>query len=180
MPLLAWMCWSVALGLLAAVLGARELRSSPRGVTQLRSFVALATHEVVVAVPVTFWVLARHTDWALSYAAEGAKVPSAALLVAALTCAGLALGGFAAGAWWIRAHQPRLPNAVALGLLGIGLLGCVVLHHRVGLVGSTVQYRGGFGLSPLVGSRVLGTVAVAGLGYLVAYVHLAWTLRSRL
>jgi hypothetical protein len=43
-----------------------------------------------------------------------------------------------------------------------------------------VQYRGGFGLSPLVGSRVLGTVAVAGLGYLVAYVHLAWTLRSRL
>ena len=99
---------------------------------------------------------------------------------AALTCAGLALGGFAAGAWWIRAHQPRLPGAVALGLLGIGLLGCVVLHHRVGLVGSTVQYRGGFGLSPLVGSRVLGTVAVAGLGYLVAYVHLAWTLRSRL
>lgn len=56
----------------------------------------------------------------------------------------------------------------------------MVLHHRVGLVGSTVQYRGGFGLSPLVGSRVLGTVAVAGLGYLVAYVHLAWTLRSRL
>ena len=80
MPLLAWMCWSVALGLLAAVLGARELRSSPRGVTQLRSFVALATHEVVVAVPVTFWVLARHTDWALSYAAEGAKVPSLSLI----------------------------------------------------------------------------------------------------
>ena len=180
MPLLAWMGWCVALGLLAAVLGARELRSSPRGVTQLRSFVALATHEAAVAVPVTFWVLARHTDWALSYVADGARVPSAALLLAALACGGLALGGFAVGAWWIRAHQPRRPGAVALGLLAAGLLGCVLLHHRVGLVGSTVQYRGGFGLAPLAGSRVLGTVAVAGLGYLAAYVHLGWTLRSRL
>lgn len=180
MPLLAWVMWSVALGLLAAVLGARELRSSPRGVTQLRSFVALATHEAAVAVPVTFWVLARHTDWALSYAADGAKVPSAALLLAALACGGAALGGFALGAWWIRAHQPRRPGTVALALLAAGLAGCVVLHHRVGLVGSTVQYRGGFGLAPLGGSRVLGTVAVAALGYAAAYAHLAWTLRSRL
>lgn len=180
MPLLAWMCWSVALGLLAAALGARELRSSPRGVTQLRGFVALATHEAAVAVPVAFWVLARHTDWALSYVADGARVPSAALLVAALACGALGLAGFALGAWWIRAHQPRRPGALAIGLAAAGLVGCVVLHHRVGLVGSTVQYRGGFGLAPLAGSRVLGTVVVAGLGYLAAYVHLAWTLRTRL
>ena len=180
MPLLAWMCWSVALGLLATVLGARELRASPRGVTQMRGFVALATHEAAVAVPVGFWVLARHTDWALSYAVDGAKVPSAALLLAALAGGGLALGGFALGAWWIRAHQPRRPGAVALALAAAGLLGCLVLHHRVGLVGSTVQYRGGFGLAPLAGSRVLGTVAVAAVGYLAAYVHLAWTLRTRL
>lgn len=180
MPLLAWMCWSVALGMLAALLGARELRSSPRGVTQLRSFVALATHEALVAAPVTFWVLARHTDWALSYLADGAKVPSAALLAAALACGGLALGGFSLGAWWIRAHRPRRPGAVALGLLAAGLVGCAVMHHRVGLVGTTVQYSGGFGLAPLAGSRALGTVAVAALGYLVAYVHLGWTLRSRL
>lgn len=179
MPLLAWMCWSVALGLLAAVLGARELRASPRGVAQLKGFVALATHEAVVAVPVTFWVLARHTDWALSYLADGAKLASAALLVAAIACAALALGGYALGAWWIRAHQPRRPGAVALGLTAIGLLGCVVLHDRVGVVGTTVQYRGGFGLGPLSGSRVLGTLGVATLGYLAAYAHLGWTLRTR-
>lgn len=179
MPLLAWMCWCVALGLLAAVLGARELRASPRGVTQLRGFVALATHEAVVAVPVTFWVLARHTDWALSYLADGAKVPSAALLVAALGCGALALGGFALGSWWIRAHQPRRPGAVATALAGIGLLGCLALHERVGVVGTTVQFRGGFGLGSLAGSRVLGTLGVAALGYLAAYAHLGWTLRTR-
>jgi len=61
MPLLAWMCWSVALGLLAAVLGARAagLAAGRDAATQL---LALATHEGW-CVPVTFWVLARHTDW---------------------------------------------------------------------------------------------------------------------
>ncbi len=180
MPLAAWMCWSVALGLAAALLGARELRASPRGVTQLRGFVALATHEAMVAVPITFWVLARHTDWALSYFVEGQRVPSAALLVVAVACGALALGGYALGAWWIRAHRPRSPGAAALGLAAAGLLGCLALHERVGAVGSTVQFRGGFGLAELGGSRVLATLVVAALGYGAGYAHLGWSLRTRL
>ena len=174
------MCWSVALGLLAAVLGARELRASPRGVTQLRGFVALATHEATVAVPVTFWVLVRHTDWVLSYFVEGQRVPSAALLVAAMMCGVLALGGYAVGAGWIRAHQPRRPGAAAIGLFAAGLAGCLALHERVGAVGSTVQFRGGFGLAELSGSRVLSTLGVAALGYAAGYAHLGWSLRTRL
>jgi len=48
MPLLAWMCWSVALGCWPRYWRARAAGLAA-GVTQLRSFVALATHEGVVA-----------------------------------------------------------------------------------------------------------------------------------
>ena len=102
--------------------------------TQLRGFVALATHEAAVAVPVAFWVLARHTDWALSYVADGAKVPSAALLVASLACGALGLVGFALGAWWIRAHQPRRPGALAIGLAAAGVVGGGALADEEGPV----------------------------------------------
>ena len=56
----------------------------------------------------------------------------------------------------------------------------LALHERVGAVGSTVQFRGGFGLAELGGSRVLATLVVAALGYGAGYAHLGWSLRTRL
>lgn len=168
------------MGLLAAVFALPELRASPRGLGSLRSFTAVCVHELSVTVPLVTFICLRHPDWMLSYTVARAQLPSAIALGFGSLAALGAVGGFTVGVHWCRTHRARLPALVASGCVFVALVGLGVMHHRVGVVGSVVQYRGGFGLRPLLASRVPITLIVAGSCYALAYAHLVWSLRARL
>jgi len=176
-PLLFVMLCNAAVALLLAESAARELRASPRSVGALRSFAAVATHEGLVAVPALFWLLVRHTDWMLSYVVAEHRVPSALSLGICLVHGGLGLGAFALGARWFREHQTRRLRIAAASLVALGVLGLLVAHARVGVVGTHLQFRGGFGLRSWWGSEVASAVLVALLVQTGAVVHVMWWLR---
>ncbi len=176
MPLIALVLVNVAIGLLAAQAAARELRASPRAVFWSRGFAAFALHQLLVAAPVTGYLLARFTDWTLSYAVV--SVPSAVLALAAVAYAVAGLGGYVAGAHWLRAHHPQRALTVSVALGAAAMVGLWVLHRRVGTYGTTVEYRGGFGLTPLGASSVASACAALFALQTAALGHLLWTLRG--
>ena len=164
MPTLALLLLEVTLGLVTASLAARELRASTRAVPGTDGFRALALHAGLVAGPAALFLLLRYPDWMVSYAFDGAALPSALALGLALLAGGAGLGGFALGARWVRAHDARRPWLVAAGLAAFALFACALLRGRVGSVGTWVQFRGGFGLQRLPSSSlapVLLVIAVA-------------------
>ena len=179
MPFAALLLINIAAGLAVALFASRELRASPRSVPALRSFLALCAHEALVAVPAAFYLLARHTDWMIGYVISGARVPSALLLVAAFGYGVAALGGFVLGARWMRDHRPLWPAALTGGLTLFALVGLAVLRARAGVVGTTSQFRGGFGLVPFWSSRASTAVLLIAMIQGGALAWLAWNLRER-
>jgi hypothetical protein len=171
-PLAALALVHLAAGLGIAAAYAGELRGSPRASWTLPGFTALCLHELLVAVPAAFYLLARHTDWMLSYTVGSGRVPSAAGL--ALAASGL--GAFVVGARFVRDQHPRVPAAGAAALTALALLGLVLARGRVGAVGTTSQFRGGFGMVPFGVSRASTAVLLAVTIQAAAVAHLAWTL----
>ena len=178
MPLVALWLINTAVGLVTALVAARELRSSPRALVGLKSFAALVAHACLVVMPASLYLLVRHTDWMLSYAVHGSRVPSALALVATLAQGAGMVGGFALGARWLREHRGGWASRVAGVLALVALVGALILRERVGAVGTTVQFRGGFGLAPFASSRALASVALVVVAQAAAYAHMAWSLRA--
>jgi hypothetical protein len=177
MPFVALALVNLALGLCLAVIGERQLRASPRVVTALPLFAALALHEVFVVVPGVFYLLVRHADWMLSYVTHATRVPSALRLVMATVVGATSVGGFVLGARWVREHRARWPLACAAALAALALVGLTVARTRVGVVGSTAQFRGGFGMVPFGVSRASTALIVMVIAQGAGLGHLAWRLR---
>lgn len=177
MPLIALVLLNIVVGLLLAESAARELRASPRSVMALRGFAAVAMHETLVVTPCLFWLLERQPDWMVSYLFDGAKIPSALALFLGLVDGALGLAGFAVGARWFREHHPRRIRVAAGAIVAAAALGLLVARERVGVVGSYLQFRGGFGLAPWLGSSASAAVLVAlfasgaGAGALVVWLR---------
>lgn len=178
MPLIAAMLLSAAFGLLASWAASRELRASPRSVGRLRSFTALAAHELAVAAPALLYLLLRHGDWMLSYGIDAARVPSAVSALLALGQAGVALSAFSVGAHWIRTQRVATVAAVGGLCVGVALLGLLLARDRAAMVGTHVQFRAGFGMRPLLSSRLVGVVGLLGTVWLAAAGHLIQSLRT--
>ena len=176
MPFAALVLLNAAAGLAAAAFYARELRASPRASWTLPGFAAVCLHEALVALPAAFYLLVRHTDWMLSYLVPTGRVPSALSLVASSLVAAVALGGFVLGARLVRDQHGRVPGAVAGALAAAALVGVAAMRARVGAVGTTSQFRGGFGMVPLWSSRASTAVLLVAIIQAAALAHLAWTL----
>lgn len=180
MPLLATLALNFGLGALTALAAARELRASPRPSHHTRAFRALAAHEILVAMPIAGFLLARFTDWMVSYFVDGARLPSALLLVAVLGHGALAFVGFALGAHLLREHRPRVAALVAAAPALFALLAALIVRHRVGVVASYTQFRGGFGLTPLWQTATFGAALGLGAVWTAGAVHLLWSVRHKL
>ncbi|MBI5513266.1 MAG: hypothetical protein HY909_05825 [Deltaproteobacteria bacterium] len=177
MPLLAVFLAHGALGLGASWCSQQELRASPRAVPWTRGFLALAAHEALVGMPTLAWLLFRHPDWMVGYTFDAARLPSALGLVVAALAAPCALGSYALGAWLLRSQRPRGVVFAGGGALALAVALLAAAWSRVGVVGSTVQFRGGFGIEPLGASSLGGILWALGLLTAVTAGHLGWTLR---
>lgn len=179
MPTLALLLLEAALGLVTASLAARELRASTRAVVGTQAFRALGVHAAAVVLPSALFLLLRHTDWMVSYAFDGALLPSAGSLMLALLAAAAPLGGFALGGRWVRAHDARRPTLVAISLAAAAAVGCFALRGRVGHVGSWVQFRGGFGLQRVTASSLMPVLVAIAIAQGAAWAHLARRIARR-
>jgi hypothetical protein len=166
-----------ALGLAIAWCDQRELRASPRSVPWTRGFQALAAHELLLGVPSLTWLLLRYPDWMVGYTLHAATLPSALGLVVSLAAGALGLGGFSLGAWLLRSQRGRWVPALCAGALFVAVGILAAAASRVSVVGSYVQYRGGFGIEPLGGSRLAGSLGLLGFLLAASALHLGWTLR---
>jgi hypothetical protein len=180
MPLLVTLAVNFALGALAALAAARELRASPRAIHHARAFRALAVHQGLVAMPVVTYLLVRAPDWMVSYVVDGARLPSALVLALVVLHGGLAVGGFAIGARLLRDHRARSIGVVSGAVVGVAVLGMLVAHRRVGVAATFVQFGTGFGLQPFWGSNVFALVVALTTVWLAGAGHLLWSLRRRL
>jgi hypothetical protein len=178
-PLFATLVLNFSLGALASLAAARELRASPRPVQQLQAFRSLALHEVLVALPIAAWLLIRLGDWMVSYTVDGARLPSLLIALLVLLHGALALGGFALGARLLRDHRGRAVSMLALGGGVAILLAAALLRERVGVLGTYVQFRGGFGLQRLWRTAAFPALLGMGVAWLLAAVHLLWSLTRR-
>lgn len=179
-PLLACVLLNFAVGVAAALAGARELRASPRAAHQTLAFRAVLVYDALIAIPIATWLVARFTDWTLSYAVDSARVPSLVLAFFVLAHGAAALAGFGLGARLLRDHRAQaLPVLIAAAGFVL-LVGLVIARHPLGVVGTFAQYRGGFGLRGLGGAGLVGPFFAITLGWLGAGAHLVWTLARRL
>lgn len=163
MPTLALLVLELALGMATASLAAAELRASTRAAVETEGFRALVIHAACVVFPTALFLLLRYPDWMVSYAFDGARLPSALSLLLALLAVAAPPAGFALGARWVRAHDARRPVAVALGATAVVLVLCIVLRARVGHVGTWVQFRGGFGLQRITASSLMPVLTLVAL-----------------
>jgi len=178
-PTLALLLLEAALGLATASLAARELRASTRAVVGTEAFRALSVHAGALVLPAALSLLLRHTDWMVSYAFDGGRLPSAVALALALLAAAAPLGGFALGGRWVRAHDARRAGLVAGALVAAAALGSFALRARVGHVGSWVQFRGGFGLQRVTASSLMPVLVVIALAQGAAWALLARRIARR-
>lgn len=180
MPLFATLALNFIVGALASLAAARELRASPRAVHHTRGFQALTAHALLIATPIATLMLVRGSDWMVSYALDGSRIPSALTVALVAMHGGLALGGYALGARLIRDHRGQWVRTVVIVAVAAVILAAFIARDRLGVVGTTAQYRGGFGLRSFWGSRVAGISAGLAAAWIAAAGHLLWSLARRL
>lgn len=179
MPLPVLICFSVAAGLLAALVNRSELRITPKHALLTRGFASFASFVLLLLVPSTAFLYVTHGDWMLMYIADSHHIPSALALFGLVLLAALCVGGYLWGDWWVKAQKEGLGALVALGFILCAIGVSILARDRIGAVGSYAQFHGKFGVvsftaSPLMASVALfGITLVGGYGYLLVRLHLA-------
>jgi hypothetical protein len=173
-PILVLVALNFAVGMAAARAAARELRASPRAAHETVSFRAVLLHDLLVPIPIAIYLLARLTDWSVSYLVP--HVPSLVLAALVVLHSGAALAGFVLGARLLRDHRPgAIPVLVALSAT-LALVGIVIARHRLGVVGTYAQYRGGFGLRGFESAGLAGPLAALFVAWTSGAAHLFYSL----
>jgi hypothetical protein len=132
LPTLVFLAFGI--GLSAALLGAAELRISPRHALFSSSFRAFALFLVLLVVPVSVYFYVFHGDWFLLYSVDVRRVPSALALLGFVAEAGFGVIGFMVGSAFARAQRMGVGYAIALSCVPYGgplmqagiAMGCVL------------------------------------------------------
>lgn len=165
MPLPTLVFLAFAVGLLAAVMGATELRLSPRHALLSSSFRAFALYLLLLVLPVSLYFYVFHGDWFLLYSLDVRRIPSALALLGFAGELGLGVFGYLIGAALARAQRVRVGYVIGLLCVPLGALVVLLWPERLRAVGTFAQYRGDFGLAPYGGALMQAGVA---MGFLLA------------
>ena len=167
-----------AVGVAAALAASRELRFTPRHALATDGFRAFAAFVGLVLLPATGYFYVFHGDWFLLYAVDAGRVPSALVLLGVAFECLLAFVGFACGAALSRAQRAGLGIALVAMFLVAAAAVPLVWRERLSVVGTYSQYRGDYGLEPIGGALLQGTLVFGGFvlfgaAYLVARIRYA-------
>jgi hypothetical protein len=149
------------IGLSAALLGAAELRISPRHALFSSSFKAFALFLVLLVVPVSVYFYVFHGDWFLLYSVDVRRVPSALALLGFVAEAGLGVLGFMLGSAFARAQRMGAGYAIAAACAPLAFAVAFLWPERLRSVGTFAQYRGDFGLVPYGGPLMQAGIAMS-------------------
>lgn len=178
MPLPTLVFLAFGIGLSAALLGAAELRISPRHALFSSAFRAFALFLVLLVVPVSVYFYVFHGDWFLLYSVDVRRVPSALALLGFLAEAGIGVIGFMVGSAFARAQRMGVGYGIALACVPLAVAAAFLWPERLRSVGTFAQYRGDFGLVPYGGSLMqagiaMGCVLAVGASFLLVRIRAA-------
>jgi hypothetical protein len=151
------------IGLGAALLGAAELRLSPRHALLSSSFRAFALFLVLLILPVSVYFYVFHGDWFLLYSVDVRRVPSALALLGFVAEVGLGVVGFMIGSAMARAQRMGLGYALSAVCFPLAVAVAFIWPERLRSVGTFAQYRGDFGLQPYGGPLMQAGAAMGGV-----------------
>jgi hypothetical protein len=151
------------IGLGAALLGAAELRLSPRHALLSSSFRAFALFLVLLILPVSVYFYVFHGDWFLLYSVDVRRVPSALALLGFVAEVGLGVVGFMIGSAMARAQRMGLGYALSAVCFPLAVAVALIWPERLRSVGTFAQYRGDFGLQPYGGPLMQAGAAMGGV-----------------
>lgn len=163
MPLPTLVFLSFGIGLCAALLGAAELRLSPRHALFSSSFRAYALFLVLLVVPVSVYFYVFHGDWFLLYSVDIRRVPSALALLGFVAEVGIGVLGFLIGGAMARGQHMGLGYALAAASVPAAAAVVFIWPERLRSVGTFTQYRGDFGLVPYGGPLMQAGIAMGGV-----------------
>lgn len=171
MPLLSYVCAHAALGVLVALCASTELRGSTRPVPSLGSFRALLVYEALLGAPGAAYLLFRAPDWSVSYLLDAARLPPLLHAFLSLLAPCAAVLGLLIGARWVREGQQRWLAGALAALAALALIALFVGRHRLAVVGTYGQFRGGFALRGLRRSELWPTLPWLLLPWALAAAH---------
>jgi len=176
LPTLVFLAFGI--GLSAALLGAAELRISPRHALFSSSFRAYALFLVLRVVPVSVYFYVFHGDWFLLYSVDVRRVPSALALLGFVAEAGVGVLGFMLGSAFARAQRMGVGYGIASACAPAALAVAFLWPERLRSVGTFAQYQGDFGLLPYGGSLMqagiaMGCVLIVGASFLLVRIRAA-------
>lgn len=176
MPLPTLVFLAFGTGLCAALLGAPELRLSPRHALASSSFRAFALFLLLLVVPISVYFYMFHGDWFLLYSVDVRRVPSALALLGFVAEVGLGVLGFAIGGVLARAQRMGFGYGVAGLCLPAAFGAALIWPERLRAVGTFAQYRGDFGLEPYGGPLMqagigMGLLLIIGAAFLLVRIY---------
>jgi hypothetical protein len=177
-PLPTLVFTAFGIGLSAALLGAAELRISPRHALFSSAFRAFALFLVLLILPVSVYFYVFHGDWFLLYSVDVRRVPSALALLGFVAEAGIGVIGFMVGSAFARAQRMGVGYAIAAACVPLAVAVAFVWPERLRAVGTFAQYRGDFGLVPYGGPLMqagiaMGCVLAVGASFLLVRIRAA-------
>lgn len=178
MPLPTLVFMAFGIGLSAALLGAAELRISPRHALFSSSFRAFALFLLLLVIPISVYFYVFHGDWFLLYSVDVRRVPSALALLGFVAEVGIGVLGFMLGSAFARAQRMAVGYGIAIACVPAAAAVAFVWPERLRSVGTFSQYRGDFGLVPYGGPLMqagiaMGFVLAVGTAFLLVRIRAA-------
>lgn len=126
----------------------------------------------LVFAPAAGYFLVFAADWSYAYLLDASRIPSAVQLTLATGDAASVLAGYALARRALEASAPRALVAALALPMGLTLLATVALGARLSVDATYAQFHGGYGATPLAGSRLGAAVvwmdAVVAVGAVLA------------
>lgn len=143
-----------------ALVARAELRGSPNAVSASPAFLAYLTYLGLVILPGALYLYLFYGDWYLLYLVDTQRIPSALALLGALLSVALGAAGFLLGAICIRRQREPWAGGAAGVSASLALAALSFAHERLAVVGTYLQFRGDFGLTPFGGALLVTVVCI--------------------
>jgi len=163
---------SVLFGGAVALASRGQLKVSSRPWYASRYFVATLAFHALVVLPAAAYRYVFHTDWAFMYFFDGSSLDGALVPAGLLLLLAASVGGFAIGTSCARTDRLWLLLTVMAACMGGIALVATLGARRLLSVGSTTEWDGGFGLSPITSTDLLPAIVVMGLCVLAGWISL--------
>lgn len=163
---------SIVFGSAIALASQGQLRVSSRSWFATRYFVATVAFHALVVLPSAAYRYFFHRDWSFMYLFDTTSAPVAFSILGLVVVFVAGICSFLVGSHCVRTNREWLILTIIVSAVGGIALVAVLGVSRLGVVGSTAQRLGSFGLQPLHLTDLLPAMAAMGACVLGGWIYI--------